>query len=316
MERKHPENGRNSGRQTPGSNTTTKLFTTVKFMFGKSADINRMSVPVKVWRVGGQTFISTDMDVTQFNNLSFEGAGTQKSAVEHSAVVQPITQVAQPYQPPYRCYPAQQSYGMTFDNRIPEINYQPRYSNQNTNTRMWPHVVHQQPSARQMVRVHSSNRAKLRYSRAQQVFSEEPNVEDTNQTASSSSQVQRSTKKKRGRELFSVVYSETEETKSATNDTNKKGKRRKNEAKKLYKCSLCVKTFDTKYRIDRHIRSHTDERPYKCQYCPKRFRQKAHLTTHIRVIHNPTLNEKQLPQDSPPPPPIGQAPRLPLEDPI
>mmetsp|Transcript_2972 Transcript_2972/g.4066 ORF Transcript_2972/g.4066 Transcript_2972/m.4066 type:complete len:282 (+) Transcript_2972:114-959(+) len=52
--------------------------------------------------------------------------------------------------------------------------------------------------------------------------------------------------------------------------------------KKWLQCSHCPKLFQNKSRLERHMRSHTGERPFQCSVCGDRFKQKCHLTVHLR----------------------------------
>lgn len=47
-------------------------------------------------------------------------------------------------------------------------------------------------------------------------------------------------------------------------------------------CQYCGKDFPNNSRLERHIRSHTGERPFSCSVCGNRFKQKCHLTVHAR----------------------------------
>ncbi|KAL1419441.1 hypothetical protein MTO96_025427 [Rhipicephalus appendiculatus] len=48
------------------------------------------------------------------------------------------------------------------------------------------------------------------------------------------------------------------------------------------KCPHCDKGFAEAWRLRKHIRIHTNERPHKCAYCPKAFFERNALTLHER----------------------------------
>ncbi|VDI38876.1 Hypothetical predicted protein [Mytilus galloprovincialis] len=52
---------------------------------------------------------------------------------------------------------------------------------------------------------------------------------------------------------------------------------------KLYKCTVCKKTFDYLLCVQNHVRIHTGDRPYKCGACPKDFVTKCSLAEHEKV---------------------------------
>ncbi|CAL8285349.1 unnamed protein product [Lota lota] len=53
--------------------------------------------------------------------------------------------------------------------------------------------------------------------------------------------------------------------------------------KMRHQCNLCSKTFPASSKLQRHMMSHTDQRPFRCQMCEKSFRQKTHLRVHSRT---------------------------------
>ncbi|XP_052261905.1 zinc finger protein 84-like, partial [Dreissena polymorpha] len=49
-------------------------------------------------------------------------------------------------------------------------------------------------------------------------------------------------------------------------------------------CHFCTKFFPSKSRRERHMKSHTGERPFTCDVCGKTFQRKDHLRAHS-VVH-------------------------------
>lgn len=52
-----------------------------------------------------------------------------------------------------------------------------------------------------------------------------------------------------------------------------------------YHCTVCPKGFRSKLDVERHIRTHTGEKPFTCPYCPHRSATKGNLKAHVKHIH-------------------------------
>jgi len=50
----------------------------------------------------------------------------------------------------------------------------------------------------------------------------------------------------------------------------------------MLSCTFCKKRFMTRWKLERHIISHTGAKPYNCIYCPKRFAEKNKLVVHVK----------------------------------
>ncbi|XP_065312311.1 oocyte zinc finger protein XlCOF6.1-like isoform X5 [Dermacentor albipictus] len=48
-------------------------------------------------------------------------------------------------------------------------------------------------------------------------------------------------------------------------------------------CGACGKVFTGQWSLQRHLLTHTGERPHPCPACPREFRQKHHLEEHLRT---------------------------------
>ncbi|KAG8227780.1 hypothetical protein J437_LFUL006414 [Ladona fulva] len=53
-----------------------------------------------------------------------------------------------------------------------------------------------------------------------------------------------------------------------------------------HRCDRCGKRFATAYKLGRHYRSHTGERPFECRDCGKRFSQTGNLNLHRKMHHS------------------------------
>ena len=55
---------------------------------------------------------------------------------------------------------------------------------------------------------------------------------------------------------------------------------------RVFTCEVCNKDFEIQSQLNRHMRTHTGERPYGCDVCGKKFLQKHHLSEHVRSHSN------------------------------
>ncbi|XP_045466958.1 zinc finger protein OZF-like [Harmonia axyridis] len=55
---------------------------------------------------------------------------------------------------------------------------------------------------------------------------------------------------------------------------------------KKYFCHLCPKRYYANSKLEKHIRSHTGDKPFKCPTCSKCFVDKSYIKQHLRIAHN------------------------------
>lgn len=51
-------------------------------------------------------------------------------------------------------------------------------------------------------------------------------------------------------------------------------------------CTVCGKSFPEKWRLARHQKIHTEQKPYKCHLCPYEGRLKECLRRHLKSRHD------------------------------
>lgn len=60
---------------------------------------------------------------------------------------------------------------------------------------------------------------------------------------------------------------------------------------RLFVCDVCSRAFARQEHLDRHARSHTNEKPYQCGICTKKFTRRDLLLRHAQKVHNGNCGE-------------------------
>lgn len=72
---------------------------------------------------------------------------------------------------------------------------------------------------------------------------------------------------------------------SSPNEKSDKPKRQLSPQER-YTCKFCNRMFPRAANLNRHLRTHTGERPYKCKSCDRSFSISSNLQRHVKNIHN------------------------------
>lgn len=60
---------------------------------------------------------------------------------------------------------------------------------------------------------------------------------------------------------------------------------------KKFACHMCAKMFTADNKLQKHLRSHTGEKPFECKLCEKRFADGWYLKVHMKTKHNKVEEE-------------------------
>lgn len=90
------------------------------------------------------------------------------------------------------------------------------------------------------------------------------------------------------------IKEEKEKVKEKEEDKEVSKKKKKNKAEKnakqLYQCTLCERSFKHISFLTRHLKSHSDPTVYECDICKKRYGAMSKIRLHIRMVHTTECN--------------------------
>lgn len=55
-------------------------------------------------------------------------------------------------------------------------------------------------------------------------------------------------------------------------------------------CQICGRECPSRHKLQRHLSTHSEERPYKCKVCGKAFKWTEYLSKHMRTQHGANSN--------------------------
>ncbi|TRY64241.1 hypothetical protein TCAL_00824 [Tigriopus californicus] len=61
-----------------------------------------------------------------------------------------------------------------------------------------------------------------------------------------------------------------------------------------YRCGICDKQFNSKFRLNNHELVHSGEKPYRCPLCPYRCNRKDNLALHVKKKHDSDLKAAEV----------------------
>ncbi|XP_023331274.1 zinc finger and BTB domain-containing protein 14 [Eurytemora carolleeae] len=91
-------------------------------------------------------------------------------------------------------------------------------------------------------------------------------------------------------------FTETEQYFDYENQTSNPSavKHKKPIVLKAFQCGMCEMSFDQKWLLKRHYRTHTRERPFRCTLCSRNFSLRDSCIRHIRNVHRAELDSGEV----------------------
>lgn len=54
---------------------------------------------------------------------------------------------------------------------------------------------------------------------------------------------------------------------------------------KKFVCHLCPKSYYANNKLEKHLRTHSGDKPFKCPNCQKCFADKSYMKQHLKTMH-------------------------------